>query len=157
VNELARPGRPGPSEPAFRLTLHCTDGQARAFPLFADAAYDNVERALFWPDRPFSGEILDVLDDRSILLGASVRLYTHLIAKGEGTMHFTDDNGHEWGFAARSVVSVEISDPTATDRVIPPKIGFRPLEVTRPGDTPPPLRVIEGGKTAPPPPDGNGV
>jgi hypothetical protein len=99
-------------------------GERRSFPIFPDAAYDNAERAIHWEDAPFSGEIMDELDDREVMLGSIVQVYTALAKRDDGTLYFTDDDGHGWGILARMVTAVEVEDPQATDRKRRPSLGF---------------------------------
>jgi hypothetical protein len=142
------PARPGPSEPPFRVTLHCSDGKARTFPLYADAAYDNIEQSRLMKDRPYGDQVFEHMDERDILLGASIRLFTSFVERGSGVFTFTDDDGHEWGFPARSVIAVEIEDPEADMPKQLSRIGFQPVEIARPGEPRPPLRLVPYGAEA---------
>ena len=128
------PDRPGPDVPPFSIVLHCADGKPRAFPMYADAAYDNAHAAMRWPDRPFSGEVLAELDRRDAIQWTITRLYTRLLTRGEGSLYFTDKEGHEWGFPVRSVLAVEVHDPEAKEREPEPSMGFRPPKTDLPSN-----------------------
>jgi hypothetical protein len=110
------------SDKPFRLTMFLTNGEERTFPIYQDAGIAGAKRAALWPDGPFGPNIIDKLEDRDILFGALVRLYTHIARKGEGTFYLTDDDGKEWGVPGKHVMAIRLEDPESSSRKR--RVGF---------------------------------
>jgi hypothetical protein len=116
--------RPDSSATPFRVTIHGL-GAPRTFPMQADAAYDNAKRAALWRDEPpFPADIFDYLDDRDVLAATIVRVIIALARRADGTLYWTDDDGHVWGILGHTITGVEVEDPDARNRKGRAEIGF---------------------------------
>jgi hypothetical protein len=112
------------SDAGFRVIFVFVDGTEQGFPVSADAAREGVKRGALWREAPVPVEVIDKLDNREILLAATVRVYTHIARTGTGTYWMTDEDGREWGILARFVRAVRVEDPEATDRKGKKSVGF---------------------------------
>lgn len=103
-------------EKPFRMTVHLENGEEYSFPVYLEAARDNIRRAVEWQrDAPFSPAITQQLDDRDVVRYGVLRVFTQLLkGGGEGVFYMTDDDGAEWGIPARNVVALRLEDPTAS-------------------------------------------
>jgi len=116
---------PAMDETPFRITILFTNGEAREFPIYINAAIESAKRAARWTKAPFSSAIIPELEkERDILFGATVRVYAHIALSPEGTYYLTDDEGNEWAVIASHVMAVSLDDPIATKGKRPRQMGF---------------------------------
>ena len=74
-------------------------------------------------DPPVALDSIDKLGDRDVL-AASIVGVLMAVARRDGTMYWTDDDGHLWGIAGRVVQAIEVEDPEAEGSEGKPRIGF---------------------------------
>src|SRR5262245_37382051 len=97
-------------EPPFRVTVYFSTGDSQDFPVYMDAARASIERSMRWRPPHFAPSIMEALDDRAVVMDATLEIYAELLKKPEGTLYMVADDGSRWALPARSILMLRMRD-----------------------------------------------